>query len=72
MGDTPYAIPLPQPSGPPQNVTLEAVDGSTLRLGFDPPASNGGGEVDRYAADPLPRICIITLDTRMGAISTRP
>lgn len=46
MADTPYAVPLPQPSEPPSNVTLEAVDGSTLRVDFGAPASTGGEEVD--------------------------
>lgn len=48
VADTPYAIPLPQPSEAPSNVSLAAVDGSTLRLKFDPPASTGGEEIDRY------------------------
>lgn len=48
MAETPYAIPLPQLSEPPLNVTLEAMDGTTLRVGFSPPASTGGEEVDRY------------------------
>lgn len=47
MADTPYVIPLPQPSKPPENVTLEAVDGNTLRVGFRAPVSTGGEEVDR-------------------------
>lgn len=47
MAETPFAVPLPQPSGPPSNVTLEAVDGSTLRVDFSPPASTGGEEIDR-------------------------
>lgn len=48
MSETPYAIPLPQPSDPPADVTLEAVDGGTLRVDFSPPASTGGEEIDRY------------------------
>lgn len=47
MADTPYAVPFPQTSEPPVNVTLEAMDGSTLRVGFRAPASTGGEEVDR-------------------------
>lgn len=47
VAETPYAIPLPQPSQPPSNITLEAVDGSTLRVDFSPPSSTGGEEVDR-------------------------
>lgn len=47
MADISYAIPLPQPSEPPENVTLEAIDGNTLRVGFRAPASTGGEEVDR-------------------------
>ncbi|CAM9683949.1 unnamed protein product, partial [Hapterophycus canaliculatus] len=47
VADTPYAIPLPQPSEPPSSIMLEAVDGSTLRVNFSPPSSSGGEEIDR-------------------------
>lgn len=47
VAEAPFAIPLPQPSQPPSNITLEAVDGSTLRVDFSPPSSTGGEEVDR-------------------------
>ena len=51
LAETPYVVPLPQPSYPPSNVRLEAVDGNTLRLYFSPPASTGGEEVDRYRVE---------------------
>ncbi|CAM9800578.1 unnamed protein product [Ectocarpus sp. 6 AP-2014] len=51
VAETPYAIPLPQPSQPPSNITLEAVDGGTLRVDFSPPSSTGGEEVDSYRVE---------------------
>jgi hypothetical protein len=48
FSSVPYAIPQPQRPGRPINPTLNAVDGSSLEVGFKPPALNGGQDITFY------------------------
>ena len=51
FADVPFAIPEPQRPGRPTDTTLEVIDGTSMLVGFNPPALDGGDDVTFYRVE---------------------
>ena len=53
-----FAAPEPISSDPPVNAALDPVDGTTLRVGFWPPAGTGGLQVGKIKRTKILLFCV--------------